>query len=41
MAGQNDIKAAEATYSGFLGLMKWGTILSLLTGAVVVLLIAS
>ncbi|MBB6124709.1 aa3-type cytochrome c oxidase subunit IV [Sphingobium subterraneum] len=40
MAGQNDIKAAEQTYNGFIGMMKWGTIASLLVGALVVILIA-
>jgi hypothetical protein len=45
MAGHGDsgfeMKAHEGTYSGFLGLMKWGTIISVILAAIVVLLIAS
>ncbi|MFB0873280.1 MULTISPECIES: aa3-type cytochrome c oxidase subunit IV [unclassified Sphingobium] len=37
----NDIKAANETYSGFVGLMKWGTIASVAVAAVVVLLIST
>jgi Bacterial aa3 type cytochrome c oxidase subunit IV len=40
MTGQNDFKAAEQTYAGFLGFMKWGTIASLAVGALVILIIA-
>ena len=35
-----DYKAHNNTYSGFLSLLKWGTILSALTGLLVVFLIA-
>jgi hypothetical protein len=38
---QNDLKAHQETYSGFLGLMKYGTIASAIVAAIVVLLIAS
>ena len=42
MAGQTgDLKAAEGTYSGFLGLMKYGAIASFAVAAIVVLIIAS
>lgn len=37
----NDMKAANETYSGFVGLMKWGTIASVAVAALVVLLIAT
>lgn len=37
---QNDMPAHVATYSGFLSLFKWGTILSLIVAAIVILLIA-
>ncbi len=37
----NNYKAAEKTYSSFLGLLKWGTIGSVIVAAIVVLLIAS
>lgn len=40
MASQNDMKMAEETYSGFIGLVKWGTILCAIVAAVVILLIA-
>ena len=36
-----DIKAHEGTYVGFLGLMKYGAIASIIVAAIVVLLIAS
>jgi hypothetical protein len=36
----NDIKAAEQTYSGFLTLTKWGTIACILVAGLVVLLIS-
>lgn len=35
-----DYKAHNQTYSGFLSLFKWGTILTALTGILVVFLIA-
>lgn len=40
MASGNDMKAHESTFSAFTGLVKWGTIVSLLTAAFVVWLIA-
>jgi len=40
MASGNDMKMAENTYSGFISLMKWGTILSVIVAAIVVLLIS-
>ena len=41
MASGNDMKAHESTYSGFLGLVKWGSILTVLVTAFVVITIAS
>ena len=40
MASQNDMKMAEETYSTFIGLVKWGTILSAIVAAVVILVIS-
>lgn len=40
MASGNDIKAAEATYVGFLGLLKWGVVITALVTILVVALIA-
>tara|TARA_R110000782_G_scaffold78276_8_gene155494 strand:- start:155459 stop:155581 length:123 start_codon:yes stop_codon:yes gene_type:complete len=40
MASQNDMKMAESTYSGFVSLIKWGTIISVIVAAVVVLIIS-
>ncbi len=40
MASGNDMKMAENTYSGFLSLIKWGTILSAVVTVLVVLLIS-
>jgi len=40
MASGNDIKAAEETYAGFVGMVKWGTIVTLIATAIVVVLIA-
>lgn len=34
------MRAASETYSGFLSLLKWGTIISVATAALVVLIIA-
>jgi hypothetical protein len=36
-----DFRAHVKSYSHFAAMMKWGTILSFITGAVVVLIIAS
>lgn len=38
---QNDYQAHSKGYSFFVSLMKWGTIISLVTAAIVVLIIAS
>ncbi len=40
MAGQQDMQAANQTYSGFLTLFKWGTIISVAAAALVVMIIA-
>ena len=34
-----DFKAHESTYSGFIALMKWGTILSAITALLVIVVI--
>jgi hypothetical protein len=41
MAEQQEMKAANETYSGFIGLIKFGTIATVIVAAFVVLLIAS
>lgn len=41
MAGNGDMKVHEQTYGGFLGLLKWGTIASILVVVLVVYLLAS
>ncbi len=41
MADKPDLKSAEQTYSGFLGLMKWGTVASIAVVALVVFLLDS
>ncbi|EXS71954.1 aa3-type cytochrome c oxidase subunit IV [Sphingobium sp. Ant17] len=41
MTKDGNIKDATQTYSGFVGLMKWGTIASVAVAAIVVLLISS
>lgn len=41
MASGNDMKAATATYGGFITLVKVGTIASVIAAAFVVFLIAS
>lgn len=40
MASGNDMKMATATYSNFIGLVKWGSILTAIVAAFVVFLIA-
>ena len=40
MASGNDMKAHASTYTGFIGLVKWGTILTVLVTVLVVALIA-
>lgn len=37
---RRDISEAENTFSGFVTLMKWGTIISVIAAAFVILLIA-
>lgn len=41
MASGNDMKAHNSTYTGFIGLVKWGTIVSVLAGALAVYLVAA
>jgi hypothetical protein len=38
---RQDLKAHEGTYAGFVNLFKYGTIISFVLAAIVVLLIAS
>ena len=38
---RKDMRAHEGSYARFTGMMKWGTMLSVLTGAIVVLIIAN
>lgn len=40
MATGNDMKAHNSTYSGFIGLVKWGTLATVLITALVILLIS-
>ncbi len=40
MASGNDMKTAEATYSGFLNLLKWGIGFTVVIAVIVVLLIS-
>lgn len=40
MAAGNDTKAAEQTYGGFLVMLKWGTIISVIVAAIVIMLVA-
>lgn len=40
MASQMDMKAAEKTYQGFLGLVKWGSIATAAVTALVIILIS-
>jgi Bacterial aa3 type cytochrome c oxidase subunit IV len=41
MSGQQDMQAHSETYAGVINMIKWGTIGSMLVGALVVFLIAS
>ncbi len=41
MASGNDMKSAESTYSGFLNLLKWGSVATAIVAVVVIALIAS
>lgn len=40
MSSGQDIRAAQSTYTGFIGLMKWGTIACVIVAAIVILLIS-
>jgi len=40
MAGQQDMTQANATFKGFTALMKWGTIISAIVAAFVILVIS-
>ena len=40
MASGNDIKSANATYGGFLNMLKWGAALVMITTVVVIALIS-
>jgi len=40
MASDNNMQAAQATYAGFLNLVKWGSIATIAVTALVILLIA-
>lgn len=40
MASGNDMKAHESTYSGFMTLLKWSTVLVAIVTVIVVALIA-
>jgi hypothetical protein len=40
MADQQNINEATETYAGFIKLFKWGTVISVITTAIVVLIIA-
>ncbi|MCE7797564.1 aa3-type cytochrome c oxidase subunit IV [Sphingobium sufflavum] len=40
MSSDQNYRAAEQTYAGFIGLVKWGTIATIIVAALVVLLIA-
>jgi hypothetical protein len=41
MASGNDMNAHENSYSGFISMLKIGTIASVIVGAIVILIIAS
>jgi hypothetical protein len=40
MASGNDIKAAETTYGGFLTMLKWGSVVTVLVTVLVIALIS-
>lgn len=40
MASGNNMKAAEETYSGFVNMVKWGSVVTAVVVAIVVVLIA-
>jgi Bacterial aa3 type cytochrome c oxidase subunit IV len=41
MASGNDMKVAESTYGGFLGMLKWGSVITAIVVVVVIALISS
>jgi hypothetical protein len=41
LANNHDLGPAKETYAGFIALFKWGTTLSVVVTAIVVLIIAS
>jgi hypothetical protein len=41
MASGNDMKAHEQTYSGVMSMLKWGTALTVVIAAIVILVIAT
>lgn len=41
MSNEGHMKSANDTYEGFVGLMKFGTLVSIILAAIVVLLISS
>lgn len=41
MASEGNMESANQTYTGFVSLVKWGTIASVVLAAIVVLLISS
>jgi hypothetical protein len=40
MASEGNMKAAEETYAGFLGVVKWGSVAAIAVTALVILLIS-
>lgn len=40
MASGNDMKMHEGTYSGFIGMLKWGSAVTALVAAFVIFMIA-
>lgn len=40
MNPEQNLRAAQSTYNGFIGLVKWGTIAAVAVAALVILLIA-
>ncbi len=40
MASGNDMKAANSTYEGFIGLLKWGSVVTALVTILVISLIS-
>lgn len=38
---RKELKAHERSYDRFIAMMKWGTILSLITGAIVIYIISN